>query len=108
MPNEADTCPYASNGFSIVEFDFITGKERELTTLPTPDELWMRLRAAANLTDGLLAQRLLTPANLTSGKDPRYYQQIAINSTVQFIQQGRRRILLTMATGTGKTVVAFH
>jgi len=50
----------------------------------------------------------VTPVNLTSGKEPRYYQQIAINETVQSILQGKRRILLTMATGTGKTVVAFH
>jgi type I restriction enzyme, R subunit len=51
---------------------------------------------------------LLTPANLTSGKEPRYYQRIAIDRAVQAILQGRKRVLLTMATGTGKTVVAFQ
>jgi type I restriction enzyme M protein len=51
---------------------------------------------------------LLTPVNLTTGKEPRYYQQIAINGAVQCILQGKRRVLLTMATGTGKTVVAFQ
>ena len=99
---------YASNGEEIIEFDFITGKERKIETFPTPAELWSRLRAGERLTDDTIAQRLLTPANLTTGKEPRYYQQIAINAAVQSILQGKRRVLLTMATGTGKTVVAFH
>jgi type I restriction enzyme R subunit len=60
------------------------------------------------LTDDSAAQRLLTPANLTTGKEPRYYQRIAIDGAVQSILQGKRRVLLTMATGTGKTVVAFQ
>ena len=66
------------------------------------------MRAAENLTDDAVAGRLLAPANLTTGRDPRYYQQIAINRAVQSILQGKRRVLLTMATGTGKTVVAFQ
>ena len=60
------------------------------------------------LTDETAASRLLTPVNLSTGKEPRYYQQIAINAAVQSMLQGKRRVLLTMATGTGKTVVAFH
>jgi type I restriction enzyme R subunit len=100
---------YATNGHGIVEFDFITGKERDdLTGFPTPDQLWSRLRASEKLTDDTAAQRMLAPANLTTGKDPRYYQQIAINRAVQSIVQGKKRVLLTMATGTGKTVVAFQ
>jgi type I restriction enzyme R subunit len=55
-----------------------------------------------------VAKSLLTPAHHLSGKTPRYYQEIAINRAVQAILQGKRRILLTMATGTGKTVVAFQ
>ena len=51
---------------------------------------------------------LLTLANLTTGKEPRYYQRIAIDRAVQAIVQGQKRVLLTMATGTGKTVVAFQ
>src|SRR6266567_661655 len=99
---------YATNGKTIIEFDYITGLEREIPVFPRPDELWSRLRGSEKLIDGTIVSRLLTPVNLTTGKEPRYYQQIAINETVQFILQGRRRILLTMATGTGKTVVAFH
>lgn len=99
---------YASNGTEIIEFDFITGLEKTVSAFPTPSELWTRLRAAESLSDEAAAQRLLTPVNLTSGKEPFYYQQIAINRAVQAILQGKRRALLTMATGTGKTVVAFH
>jgi type I restriction enzyme R subunit len=99
---------YATNGREIIEFDYITGKESELTTFPTPDELWARLRAAEKLTDNSTAQRFLTPFDLTSGKIPHYYQRIAIDRAVQSILQGKKRVLLTMATGTGKTVVAFQ
>jgi type I restriction enzyme R subunit len=98
---------YATNGREIIEFDFLTGRERILETFPTPDELWARLRAGEKLND-TDAGRLLTPANLTAGKAPRYYQRIAIDRAVQAILQGRRRVLLTMATGTGKTMVAFQ
>jgi type I restriction enzyme R subunit len=99
---------YATNGKEIIEFDFITGIERVIETFPSPGELWLRLRAVKKLTDDTVADRFLTPANLTSGKEPRYYQRIAIDRAVQAILQGRKRVLLTMATGTGKTDVAFQ
>lgn len=100
---------YATNGENIIEFNFLTGKERSsLATFPTPAELWSRLRSAEKLTDDTAAQRLLTPANITSGKEPRYYQRIAIDRVVQSLLQGKKRVLLTMATGTGKTDVAFQ
>ena len=99
---------YSTNGHGIVEFDFITGLEREMDSFPSPAELWSRLRAAEHLTDDATAERLLTPANFATGKEPRYYQQIAINQAAQSVLTGKRRVLLTMATGTGKTVVAFQ
>jgi len=99
---------YATNGEEIIEFDFITGIERFIETFPTPAELWVRLRASENLTDDTVADRLLTPFNLSGGKIPHYYQRIAVDRSVQAILQGRKRVLLTMATGTGKTVVAFQ
>lgn len=99
---------YSTNGHGIVEFDFLTGRERNIETFPTPKELWARLRAGEGLQDDVTADRLLTPYNHLSGKSPRYYQEIAINRAVQSILQGKHRILLTMATGTGKTVVAFQ
>ena len=98
---------YSTNGHNIIEFDYLTGQERQLDAFPTPDELWARFRNRQGLSDER-ASRLLTPSYHLSGKSPRYYQEIAINHTVQAILQGKRRILLTMATGTGKTVVAFQ
>lgn len=98
---------YATNGHGIIEFDYDTGREREIDTFPTPEELWSRLAAAESL-DSKIADRLLTPTYHLSDKSPRYYQEIAINRTVQAVLQGRRRILITMATGTGKTFVAFQ
>jgi type I restriction enzyme R subunit len=98
---------YATNGTSIIEFDFTTGLERELNAFPTPSELWDRLAEAENIPDHV-AEKLLTPYFNDPARTPRYYQQIAINRTVQNILQEKKRILLTMATGTGKTVVAFQ
>jgi type I restriction enzyme R subunit len=98
---------YATNGKEIIEFDFITGIERFVETFPTPAELWSRLRTGEKIKD-VVADRLLTPANLTTGREPRYYQRIAIDRAVQSILQGKKRVLLTMATGTGKTDVAFQ
>jgi type I restriction enzyme R subunit len=98
---------YATNGHQIIEFDYLTGTERELSQFPSPTELWDRYRNHAGLADSTTAS-VLEPFNLQGGKTPRYYQQIAINRAVQNIVQGRRRVLLTMATGTGKTFVAFQ
>jgi type I restriction enzyme R subunit len=98
---------YSTNGHGIIEFDYLTGQERQLNIFPTPAELWERLRDHQGLSDEA-ASRLLSPAYHLSGKSPRYYQEIAINRTVQAVLQGKRRILLTMATGTGKTIVAFQ
>lgn len=99
---------YATNGHGIIEHDFITGKEQELSHFPSPSELWQRLRKAEKLGTDKIAEQLLSPFHHTSGKSPRYYQEIAINRVVQSILQGKPRILLTMATGTGKTIVAFQ
>ncbi|MDR0816005.1 MAG: DEAD/DEAH box helicase family protein [Desulfovibrio sp.] len=98
---------YASSGKEIIEFDYLTGMERNLSAFPTPDELWARLRSGEKLTDGT-ADSLLAASNHSAGKEPRYYQRIAIDRAVQTIVQGKKRVLLTMATGTGKTVVAFQ
>ncbi len=98
---------YSTNGHGIIEFDYLSGQERELDSFPTPAELWARLRSSQNISEEI-TRRLLTPYYTQSQKVPRYYQEIAINRTVQAILQGKRRILLTMATGSGKTLVAFQ
>jgi type I restriction enzyme R subunit len=90
---------YASNGGEIIEFDYFTGLEKLRADYPTPDELWQRYRNGGKIPDDQTAARLLTPFNYTVGKGERYYQQIAINRTVEAILKGRRR-LLTMSTGT--------
>ena len=99
---------YSTNGHGIIEFDYTTGREQELKAFPTPDELWQRLRSAGKIEDEETANKLLTPANAAIGKGQRYYQEIAINRVIQAILQGDTRVLLTMATGTGKTAVAFQ
>jgi len=98
---------FSTNGKQVVEFDYLTGRERKMTIFPTPDELWRRLHGQA-ATISPIRQRLLTPYRRIPDKTPRYYQEIAINRAVEAILSGRRRNLLTMATGTGKTFVAFQ
>lgn len=98
---------FATNGSGIIEFDFTTGIEKEISEFPSPESLWAKIQKAEELSDEM-SEKLLTPAYHLSGKSPRYYQEIAINKAIQAIIKGQRRILLTMATGTGKTVVAFQ
>lgn len=99
---------YATNGFEIIEFDYSTGREMNLADYPTPEELWNRYRAANGIKTSEMAERLLAPYNHEVAKGERYYQQIAINRAVESILKGQRRLLITMATGTGKTAVAFQ
>jgi type I restriction enzyme R subunit len=99
---------YATNGSEIIEFDHFTGRETLVSAYPTPAELWARYRTGRRLTDDSTAARLLTPMNHAVGKGERYYQEIAVNRAVEGILVGSRRQLLTMATGTGKTAVAFQ
>jgi type I restriction enzyme R subunit len=99
---------YSTNGRSILEHSFLTGKETEIEAFPSPDELWNRVRVAEGIRDDLVAERILAPGYPVLGKPPRYYQEIAINRAVKAILSGKKRVLLTMATGTGKTFVAFQ
>jgi type I restriction enzyme R subunit len=98
---------YSTNGHGIVEHDFTTGLESTPENFPSPDELWQRLKHGENIPSQIV-ERLLTPYYHLSGKSPRYYQEIAINNAIRAILQGHKRVLLTLATGTGKTVVAFQ
>ncbi len=99
---------YATNGHEIVEFDYFTGRETLLTDYPTPETLWRRYEMGNGLADPTATERLLTPFNHAVGKGERYYQQIAVNRAVETILKGQKRFLVTMATGTGKTAVAFQ
>lgn len=98
---------YATNGHRIIEIDYTAGTEREVDRYASPGELWQRLTAATRLPEPATAH-LIEPFNLVSGKVPRYYQQIAIQRVIEAILLGQRRVLATLATGTGKTCVAFQ
>jgi len=105
---------YSSNGDAFEEYDFITGIERELALdeFPTKEELFARYQAEKDGENGLSAQglQLIEQPYYTSQNTypPRYYQRIAVNRTLQKIAEGENRILLVMATGTGKTYTAFQ
>ena len=105
---------YSSNGDAFQEFDFITGKEREipLDSFPTPEELFARYQSEINGGQGLTdkERELMSQPYYTSQNTwpPRYYQRIAVNRTIEAAAKGQNRILLVMATGTGKTYTAFQ
>ena len=99
---------YATNGKTIIEFDFFTGIECEVADFPTPAELWARQRAGLGLGDDTVAQMALTPGYPDPKKPLRYYQEIAVNRAVQAVLTGQRRSLLTLCTGAGKTPIAFQ
>ena len=105
---------YSSNGDGFFEHDFLTGKERELglDEFPTEEELYYRYKNGANNGEGLSEnqEKMIQQPYYSSQKTypPRYYQRIAINRTVDAISRGKDRLLLVMATGTGKTYTAFQ
>jgi type I restriction enzyme R subunit len=99
---------YSSNGDGFLEHDFLTGKERQIRIdeLPSPEELYQRYKLANNI-EAKTEDIIRTPYySDSSGKTPRYYQEVAINRSVKAVAEGQKRILLVMATGTGKTFVA--
>lgn len=121
---------YASNGHGFIEFDFFTNQSRETPGVPSPSELWQRWeqyrnQAAASLKTRQAAAEVegtyavapdprsspilhpFCPASIC-GKEPRYFQEVAIRRVIERMVAGQKRILLTMATGTGKTFTAFQ
>jgi len=99
--------PYATNGNEIIEIDSFAGTEQRIADFPRPDDLWRRYQAGSRINTPEGLGHLVAPYNTLGGKPPRYYQQIAINRTVEAILAGKQRLLPTMATGTAKTIVAF-
>ncbi|MBS4461326.1 DEAD/DEAH box helicase family protein [Aerococcaceae bacterium zg-B36] len=102
---------YSSNGDGFIEHDRITRQERELSLddFPTRDELFERLKTEKDVTSEV-SKVITTPyyTNAFSSKTPRYYQQIAINRTIEVVARGQKRVMFVMATGTGKTFMAFQ
>jgi len=101
---------YSSNGGAFLEHDMKNGTEREisLADFPAPEELWTRYKGEQQITPE--QEKLITePYHFQIGdKTLRYYQRVAINRTIEAIACGQNRILLVMATGTGKTYTAFQ
>jgi type I restriction enzyme R subunit len=96
---------YATNGKHIYEYDRRVGKGDYIDSFPTPKELYNRLFGAKN---ELKEQLQSIPFLLTGNFGPRYYQEIAVNKVMESIADGQERILLTLATGTGKTFISFQ
>ncbi len=97
---------YATNGQGIYAIDIQTGKEGEIAAYPSPEELWALTFAEANAWRDRFA---VVPFEDRGGYFlPRYYQDIAIERVMEAIANDRQRILLTLATGTGKTFIAFQ
>ncbi|MEP0805676.1 MAG: DEAD/DEAH box helicase family protein [Chloroflexota bacterium] len=123
---------YAANGHEIIEWDGFSNTTREIAEFPGPEELWQRWELNTGITDpNQVAQRIgelrqvydaalaaarrrnpllhpYAPPELTRGSVPRYFQEAAIRETIVRVMRGQKRILLTMATGTGKTFTAMQ
>lgn len=102
---------YSSNGKGFIEYDFFTGKTKELKIdeFPTPQQLWQRYcigKELDNETEKIVQEPYYI--DTFNNKKPRYYQRIAIDRTIEAIAKNKKRILLVMATGTGKTYTAFQ
>ncbi|WP_288268744.1 EcoAI/FtnUII family type I restriction enzme subunit R [uncultured Methanobrevibacter sp.] len=102
---------YSSNGTGFLEHDMKEGCERELSLdeFPSPEDLWKRYTFQNDIDE--YVEDIITEPNYWDSnykKIPRYYQRIAINRTVEAIAKGQNRILIVMATGTGKTFTAFQ
>lgn len=105
---------FSSNGQGYQEYDFLTGKERSLSMnqFPNKEELYARFISESHEGDGLSDSEMKVISQpFCTGQDifpPRYYQRNAVNRTVNAVAQGKNRLLLVMATGTGKTYTAFQ
>ena len=101
---------YSSNGDGFLEHDFLTGKETELSLeqFPTPENLYKRMVDAKQLSGEALKIVEQPFYSDPYTYDPRYYQRIAVERTVEAIAKGKDRVLIVMATGTGKTMTAFQ
>ena len=97
---------YATNGKEIYAVSMKTGEEGEIADFPTPDELWNKTFSDQNEWKDKFNQILFEDGG--TGKKPRYYQEIAVDNVLQSVAEEKNRILLTMATGTGKTFIAFQ
>jgi type I restriction enzyme R subunit len=104
---------FSTNGLQIYRIDMHEGQEGDVTSYPTPDELWEMTFGEQNKLQPLSAvwrdKLLSVPFEDRGGTwQPRYYQENAITKVLEAVANGQQRILLTLATGTGKTAIAFQ
>ena len=97
---------FATNGQKIRQINLVTGKEEDIQAFPTPDQLWELINEPKN---ELIEEFRAVDFESRGGTEPvRYYQQKAVENVLEAIAKGDDRLLLTLATGTGKTKIAFH
>ncbi len=97
---------FAANGQAIYQINMLTAQEGEVLAFPSPQQLWDTIFAEQNAWREKFSQ---VPYENVGGTKPlRYYQEIAVNRAMQAIAEGQERVLLTLATGTGKTFIAFQ
>ncbi|MEI7727081.1 MAG: DEAD/DEAH box helicase family protein [Bacteroidota bacterium] len=97
---------FAANGREIYQICMTSGKEGLIATFPTPDELWNKTFETQNLWRDRFSQ--IPFEDIGGTKDVRFYQEISVNNVMAAIAEEKQRILLTLATGTGKTFIAFQ
>ena len=97
---------YAANGREIYQIDMTSGSEGLISRFPTPDELWTKTFEIRNLWRDKFSN--VPFENIGGTRDVRFYQEIAVNNVMAAVAEGKQRILLTLATGTGKTFIAFQ
>jgi type I restriction enzyme R subunit len=97
---------FSTNGQKIRQINLVTGKEEDIDVFPTPDELWALINEPKN---ELIDEFRSVDFESRGGTEPvRYYQQKAVENVLEGVAKGDKRLLLTLATGTGKTKIAFH
>jgi type I restriction enzyme R subunit len=97
---------FSTNGQKIRQINLLTGKEEDVAAFPTPEELWDLIDEPVNkLRDEF---RSIDYASRSGTEQVRYFHQLAVESVLDGIAKGDKRLLLTLATGTGKTRIAFH
>lgn len=103
---------YSSNGEGFLEHDYVSGSEREikLDDFPRPEQLYKNYKLVNEITKAEQELLINQPYynDINNNRQPRYYQIQAVNATLNAIGQGRKRLLLVLATGTGKTFIAFQ
>ena len=94
---------YATDGQEICEYSLKANSGKLIDSFPTPEELWQKTFSEHNKWKEIFAQ---TPFGVSGTKSPRYYQENAVNRVLEAVAEDKNRILLTLATGTGKTYIA--